>query len=128
MNARWQIQVILNSSNFPPRCNKKNFSRTPFYLPWDDQIGQKGGERKIEKSSSTPIPSMGQFFPPSSETGSVLSIDSDNEALGRVRNAVIEALEKWKVRLRPMNGSNYPLTLSKKTTRALDLITEQRIG
>jgi len=49
MNARSQIQGILKSSNFPPRSNKKKFSRTPFYLPWNDEIGQKGGERKIDR-------------------------------------------------------------------------------
>ena len=37
---------------------------------------------------------MGQLFPSSSETGSDLSINSDKEALGRVRKAGIEALEK----------------------------------
>ena len=42
---------------------------------------------------------MGQLFPSSPEVGSDLSIDSDNEALGRVRNAVIEALEKMEVTL-----------------------------
>jgi len=42
---------------------------------------------------------MGQLFPSSREVGSNPSIDSDNEALGRVRNAVIEALEKMEVTL-----------------------------
>jgi hypothetical protein len=56
-------------------------------------------ERWIEKSSSAQITSMGQLFPSSPEVGSDLSIDSDNEALGRVRNAVIEALEKMEVTL-----------------------------
>ena len=42
---------------------------------------------------------MGQLFPSSPEVRSDLSIDSDNEALGRVRNAVIEALEKMEVTL-----------------------------
>ena len=42
---------------------------------------------------------MGQLFPSSPEVGSDLSIDSDNEALGRVRKAVIEALEKMEVTL-----------------------------
>jgi len=43
---------------------------------------------------------MGQLFPSSPEVGSDLSIDSDNEVLGRVRNAVIEALEKMEVTLK----------------------------
>ena len=42
---------------------------------------------------------MGQLFPSSPEVGSDLSIDSDNEVLSRVRNAVIEALEKMEVTL-----------------------------
>ena len=71
---------------------------------------------------------MGRLFPPSSETGSDLSIDSDNEALGRVRNAVIEALEKMEVTLETDERLQLPSYVEQKTMRALDLITEQRIG